>query len=515
MDVTDALGLLLLLKPVLINLCRSYLLLLFSLSSNSKPGVKIMDSVLEAIGNTPLVRCSRIAKKYGLECEILAKCEYFNAGGSVKDRIGLRMILEAERDGILKQGDIIIEPTSGNTGTGLALAAAIKGYKVLITLPEKMSGEKVNMMKALGAQILRTPTEAAWNAPESHIGLALRLNKALDRSHILDQYKNIANPMAHYEWTGQEIVDGCGDKAPDAFVACAGTGGTITGIARKIKEKFPNCIVIGVDPVGSILAEPSDLNDPAATAPYEVEGIGYDFIPTVLDRSSVDRWVKTVDTESFSCARDLIRHEGMLCGGSSGSAMAGVLKAIEQLGWKNDPTKRIVTLLPDGSRNYMSKFVSDEWMIERGFMTVEEDEDDAFKGKTVADLRLNNPVTVTPEATCAEVAKIMLDRGYDQIPVVSASNGDVLGVVTEGNLTLKLKQRKVQPNDSVSGALYAKVRSITPSTTLSTLSRVLDATPFAFVVAEQEVIGAGGVSTIKRAVVGVVTRLDLLKFLTH
>lgn len=486
--------------------------ILFSLR---KPDGKILDSVLDAIGYTPMVRCSRLSKKYGVACEILAKCEYFNAGGSVKDRIGLRMILEAERDGILQPGDYIIEPTSGNTGTGLALAAAIKGYNVLITLPEKMSGEKVNMMKALGAQILRTPTEAAWNAPESHIGLALRLNKALDRSHILDQYKNIANPLAHYEWTGQEICDACGDKAPDAVVICAGTGGTITGIARKVKEVFPNCLVVGVDPVGSILAEPAELNDPTATAPYEIEGIGYDFIPTVLDRSSVDRWVKTVDTESFQCARDLIRYEGFLCGGSSGSAMAGVLKFIKEQGWENDASKRIVTLLPDGSRNYMSKFIADEWMIERGFMQPEEEEDEAFKGKTVADLRLSNPVTVTTEATCQEVAKIMLERGYDQIPVVSPTDGSVLGVVTEGNLTLKLKQRKVQPSDSVRGALYAKVKAISPSTTLSVLSRYLDATPFVFVVAEQEVIGAKGVSTIKKAVVGVATRLDLLKFLTH
>jgi len=212
-----------------------------------------MNTILENIGNTPMVRINHITKVEGVTCEVLAKCEYFNAGGSVKDRIGRRMVEDAEKSGRIKPGDTLIEPTSGNTGIGLALAAAVKGYKMIITLPEKMSQEKVDVLKALGAQIIRTPTEAAWDAPESHIGVAKKLNKEIPNSHILDQYSNPSNPLAHYDGTAEEIIDQCGGKV-DVVVLTAGTGGTITGIARKLKEKVPNVKIVGVDPDGSILA---------------------------------------------------------------------------------------------------------------------------------------------------------------------------------------------------------------------------------------------------------------------
>ncbi len=243
----------------------------------------------------------------------MAKCEYFNAGGSVKDRIGKRMVEDAEKSGRIKKGDTLIEPTSGNTGIGLALAAAVKGYKMIITLPEKMSQEKVDVLKALGAQIIRTPTEAAWDSPESHIGVAKKLHKEIPNSHILDQYSNPSNPLAHYDGTAEEIIQQC-DGNVDMVVITAGTGGTLTGIARKIKEKAPQCKVIAVDPDGSILALPESLN--GAIHSYKVEGIGYDFIPTVLDRSSelVDKWYKSFDKESFVMARRLIKEEGLLCG---------------------------------------------------------------------------------------------------------------------------------------------------------------------------------------------------------
>ena len=299
-----------------------------------------------------------------------------NAGGSVKDRIGKRMIEEAERIGRIKPGDTLIEPTSGNTGVGLAMAGAIKGYKVVITLPEKMSDEKVNMLKGLGAAIVRTPTEAAWDAPESHIGVAAQLHKELPNSHILDQYKNPANPGAHYEGTAREILHQCGGRL-DMIVVGAGTGGTISGIARRLKETLPDLIVVGVDPVGSILAQPKALNVPGPS--YLVEGIGYDFIPDVLERRLVDRWVKSNDADSLRMARRLartltltltltltptltlkpnanqarrlIKEEGLLVGGSSGAAMAAALQAASTLG----AGQRCVVLLPDNVRNYMSK----------------------------------------------------------------------------------------------------------------------------------------------------------------
>merc|ERR1719414_2415049 len=253
-----------------------------------RPG--IMPDVLHAIGNTPLVRINRIAQSAGLKCEMLAKCEFFNAGGSVKDRIALRMVEDAEKAGMLKPGDTIIEPTSGNTGIGLALAAAVRGYRCVVVLPEKMSAEKVATLRALGAEIVRTPTEASWDSPESHISVAQRLLAEIPNSIILDQYRNPGNPLAHYDITAEEIRAQCGGKV-DMVVMGAGTGGTVSGIGRKLKEKCPDCIVVGVDPLGSILAEPENLNRTEVTY-YDVEGTGYDFIPTVLDRSVVDRWIK-------------------------------------------------------------------------------------------------------------------------------------------------------------------------------------------------------------------------------
>src|SRR4051794_12524858 len=244
---------------------------------------QILDSILDATGMTPMVRLSRIGRD--LPGELLGKCEFMNPGGSVKDRIGVRMLLDAEKSGRIKPGDTLIEPTSGNTGIGLALAAAVRGYRIIITMPEKMSQEKQVVLEALGAEIIRTPTEAAWDAPESHIGVARRLKEMIPNSHILDQYANPSNPLAHEEGTGREIVEQCEGKL-DAIVMTAGTGGTITGVTRAIKKALPHAKIIGVDPEGSILAGPGEIRS------YKVEGIGYDFIPDVLDLSIVDEWIK-------------------------------------------------------------------------------------------------------------------------------------------------------------------------------------------------------------------------------
>lgn len=258
------------------------------------------------------------------------------------------MILDAEMCGRIKPGDTLIEPTSGNTGIGLALTALVRGYRMILTMPEKMSDEKVNILKALGAEIIRTPTEAAWDSPESHISVAKRLQAQIPNSHILDQYSNPSNPMAHYKGTAMEILDQCDGKL-DMLVCGAGTGGTITGIAKKLKQSLPNLVVVGVDPLGSILAQPDSLNTPAP--PNLVEGIGYDFIPDVLDRSLVDEWIKTDDQASFVMARRLIKEEGMLVGGSSGAAMHAALLATKRL----KKGQRCVVILPDSIRNYMTK----------------------------------------------------------------------------------------------------------------------------------------------------------------
>lgn len=409
------------------------------------PGETIYDSILDAIGGTPMVRLRRVGAETG--CEILVKCEYLNAGGSVKDRIGRRMLERAQAAGRIRPGDTLIEPTSGNTGIGLALAAAVHGYRMIITMPEKMSREKQVVLEALGAEIIRTPTEAAWDAPESHIGVARQLQKILPNAHILDQYGNPDNPDAHFEGTGAEIVEQCGGRL-DYCVMTAGTGGTITGVARRLKRDVPGVKVVGVDPEGSILAGPGPIHS------YKVEGIGYDFIPDVLDRSLVDEWVKSEDRPSFLMARRLIRQEGLLCGGSAGAAVWAAVQIA-----KREPGKRIVVILADSVRNYLTKFLDDRWMRENGFT------EKSWEAGTVGDLLLTLPrravVTATSSDTVAESVKRMKEHGISQLPVLD--QGKVVGIVTESDLLEKLVDGRASLTSAVAEVMFRRVTTVRTS----------------------------------------------------
>ena len=314
----------------------------------------IYNNILEVVGKTPVVRLNSVGKETGVE--LYAKCEYLNPAGSVKDRIAVRMIEELEKKGKIGPNTTLIEPTSGNTGAGMSMVAAVKGYRMIITLPEKMSKEKQVVMEALGAEIIRTPTEAPHDSPESLIGVAKRLNEEIEDSIIPDQYKNQDNPLAHYYGTGAEIWDDFGDSL-DLVVIGAGTGGTIVGVAKYLKEKNPDIKIVGIDPEGSILGGREEVFT------YHVEGIGYDFIPEVLEYDNIDEWLYSNDKDGFHYARRLIREEGLLVGGSSGSAVWGTLEAIKNM----DGVKKALTILPDSIRNYLTKFVNDEWMKEHGF----------------------------------------------------------------------------------------------------------------------------------------------------
>ncbi|KAI5853664.1 cystathionine beta-synthase [Durotheca rogersii] len=421
-------------------------------------------SATELIGTTPLVRLNKIPQSFGIKAQVYGKVELFNAGGSVKDRIALRMIEEAERSGRIKPGDTLIEPTSGNTGIGLALVGAIKGYKTIITLPEKMSAEKVSVLKALGATIIRTPTQAAWDSPESHIGVARRLVKEIPNAHILDQYSNENNPLAHEFGTAEEIWEQTDGKIT-CIVAGAGTGGTITGLAKGLKKHNKDIKVVAADPHGSILALPESLNDEHRDEPYKVEGIGYDFIPDVLDRELVDKWYKTDDQESFKLARRLIAEEGLLVGGSSGSALSASFKAIKDLGLGKDDV--VVAILPDSIRSYLSKFADDDWLAANDLLPAPDaaaeasradkgpvKPEDPFAGATISSLRLKPVISVTATSPCSEAIETMRDKGFDQLPVLAGAGGKLVGLVTLGNLLSYLSRGRASGQSPVKDVMF-------------------------------------------------------------
>jgi len=455
--------------------------------------MRVMDTFLDAVGDTPLVRLHAVTR--GVKPTILAKLEMLNPGGSVKDRIGLRMIEAAEREGRLKPGGTIVEPTSGNTGHGLAIAAAIKGYKCIFVMPDKMSQEKVALLRAYGAEVVITPTAVAPESPESYYRVADRLTEEIPGAFQPNQYFNQENPKAHYETTGPEIWEQTEGKL-DVLVVGVGTGGTISGTARYLKERNQSISVVGADPEGSLFS--AQAGEPAH--PYLTEGIGEDFWPETFDPSVVDRYVRVSDRDSFLTARAITRQEGILVGGSSGTAMFAALTVAREL----DADALIVVLFPDTGRNYLSKLYSDSWLLQYGFL----DRPEVVRVEEVLSAKHGETPTLVGVGAHDKVRQA-IDRlqefGISQAPVTREDSHEVSAFV--GSIRERtLLDRIFRDPDS----LQADVAEVmAPPFPMVEFDDPLE-TAFAELQHSSAVIVAKHGEAL-----GILTRSDLLEFLAH
>ena len=449
------------------------------------------ENILEAIGNTPMVRLSRVAR--GLRPTILGKLEYLNPGGSVKDRIGLAMIEAAEKAGLVKPGGTIIEGTSGNTGMGLALAAAIKGYQCIFTMPDKMSQEKIDSLRALGAEVIVTPTQVDHNDPRSYHSVALRLSREIPNSHFPNQYENPANTQAHYETTGPEIWEQTEGKVTHVVIG-VGTGGTITGIARYLKEKNPAIQIIGVDPQGSIFAEMFRTGRKPLAQPYKVEGIGQDEKPANVDFSVIDEIYTVSDRDSFLRTRLLARSEGVFAGGSSGSALHIALQIAESLSEQDV----IVIIIPDSGTRYLSKIYNDNWMRENQFL---EPRINVRVGQVVRDKvrRADKLVSIPIGVTIEDAVNLMREHSISQVPVIE--DGEVVGSMSETRILEILVADPLAKRKPVAEYMEGPFPVIPEDAALTELAQHMDARTPAILVK-----GAAGYD--------IVTKSDLIFFLT-
>ncbi|HEY8316813.1 MAG TPA: cystathionine beta-synthase, partial [Gaiellaceae bacterium] len=434
-------------------------------------------SILELVGATPIVRLDKLSPRGG--AQILVKLEYLNPGGSVKDRIGLPMIEAAEREGKLRPGGTIVEPTSGNTGVGLAIGAAVKGYRCIFVMPDKMSQEKIALLRAYGAEVVITPTAVEHDSPESYYSVSDRLAEEIPGGFKPDQYSNMANPEAHYRLTGPEIWEQTGGEI-DAIVVSVGTGGTISGVGRYFKERKPEVLIVGADPEGSVYTAKgeSDLH------PYLVEGIGKDTWPETMNPDVVDEWVRVSDRESFQWARRLAREEGILAGGSGGTSLHAAVQIAQRLG----EGKRVLTMIPDSGRNYLSKFYDDNWMLEHGFLerhaplpTVEE----VLRAKHGGDLPAL--VTIAAHQKVGEGIDTMQRYSISQVPVVRDgqcdSLADVIGSLQDRALLERVFTNPDVLHEDVANAMQPPLGAIEASATLDEVFATLTGGTNAVVVA--------------------------------
>ena len=455
--------------------------------------------MLELVGNTPIVPLDKIGRD--IAPRLLAKLDYLNPGGSVKDRIGLAMIEQAEREGKLRPGGTIVEPTSGNTGVGLAIAAAQKGYRCIFVMPDKMSQEKISMLRAYGAEVVITPTAVEHDSPESYYSVSSRLAEEIPGGFKPDQYSNMANPEAHYERTGPEIREQTGGEI-DALVISVGTGRTISGCGRYFKEHKLDVLIVGADPEGSVFTAKDDRD----VHPYLVEGIGKDTWPKTMDRDAVDEWVRVSDRDSFLTARRLAREEGLLVGGSGGTTVWAALQIAERFGRK----ATILTMIPDSGRSYMSKFYDDKWMLEHGFIerrapipTVEQ----LLRSKRIEETEVPALVTIEAHQKVGEAIDVMQRYSISQLPVVRDGQVDSLAQVIGSLQDRDLLDRVFKDPDAlyedVAAAMQPPLAAVDTSQSLDEVFSTLTGRTNAVVVAE-----AG-------RPIGVLTRSDLLELLAH
>lgn len=445
--------------------------------------MKYFHNVLEAIGHTPLIQLNKVTE--GIRCTVLAKVEGLNPGGSVKDRPALFMLEEAERRGLIKPGATIIEPTSGNTGIGLAQAAAVKGYRCIFVMPDKMSEEKVRLLQAYGAEVVITPTNVDSKDPRSYYSVADRLTAEIPNAFQPNQFKNLDNPLAHYRTTGPEIWQDTEGKITH-FVAAMGTGGTITGTSRYLKEQNPGIVIVGADPAGSIYSK----DEPK---PYFVEGIGMSCVPPTIDLSLVDRVERVSDRETFTMARRLTREEGLFAGGSSGTAVTAALRVAREL-----PEDAVmVVILPSNGRSYLTKFYSDTWMIDNGFL------DERPAGKLSDLLRhkalLQPIISVTPADPVQRAATLLRQYNISQLPVMV--DDQVVGSIQESEV-MRLVLEKVDLADTSIEEVMGR-----PFPTLSADADVADA---CYTVAEED---TAVLVVADRRPVGVLTKIDFIHYL--